>query len=1609
MKPVPIRYVVSSLPMQAGSVPSGGVPVAPTADFIGAPTSGSVPVAVTFANQSTGIYSSVLWNFGDGATSTSENPTHNYTAAGTYTVTLTLTWAGGTVTRTRTAYIVASVPVTPALTFALADTGTAGVAASGSITNTSAVASGPWSIAAIANSTMTPSSGSSIAPGATVSLSFTATQAATYTPTLVCAGATITGASQPIVVSAAPAIALSATGGGSPTVGVPFNLSALLSNPASLPLVGTPDNVAGSASFSPTTVTWNTGDLNKTFAATWAAAGAASVRVTAPGGLVSNTLSLTVGAAAATSLTLSISQATGTSGVTVIAVTVTPNGPVPSTGTATLAVTGDSGYTIGTLTLNFTAGSSAAQSTTFTRASNGTNSIALTANSMGLSMTGTPRTYTSSAPAAPADFVARRTGGGVIAWQGFDTTSEVTAFAKPRDFDFHAVPLYREDDPVVGSCLVFKFLGARLAADFLASGGNGPRPMVLDDASDWPTTFPFRFFVTRVPLGDATTRKKTLFECTARTGNTLTVTYVPLGISEFNSGASFNDRFIGDAAGSECQNYSRLFSAMIALDNGKATDDPGASGTLPIRSRTPGNPATPPRGPSMFGYGYCAHPDYNSDARFNPWVPGYQGVGPGDGVPRSNIIDTNEIYIQFLAWFHPDMRLADMTGGKIVGIQTETTVPQQIVMGMGPGGGAFTIPSTLETPFALAKFNYTTYGSAGQSMLLDPYGTGTTPEQTYQPGSFEPASGKSWAATAISAVSGQPSTGQDTPDGNSAFEHKYGRWVTFLWRIRPGKDWHYTVPLKFSWNSASQSSFTLLDAPDEWPTSDFQVTTEFVSGFPAPSTFHVTTRTGAVFTGVTLVSGAHVTLAAQDVQWISLVPTTPAAAGSRNTLLEVKFADEGDTEYTTLFSVDNYPIIYGSRGQYPHYFDDSIPGFSNIDFWGYRNTDLSSTAPFKVLYQKYAQLIISKDPIPVPLPSTPPAPPTGVESVPQFQNAKSYDNGSGFTTTLTSTDAGEQFNVGSGPSTGIVVRVVASTHAATIDSFVIGGVTLTPLAQASLPGWSSNERIFYGVGLSLTGLQAWTATVNAGARINVQLFAARSAVAFTAGPSVSVLSNTLSQAITQDANTLTVGMLTSNQDTGVLSPKSGTHQRWTRVGNFYRDFIVTEPPSDTSVDAVVTGGAFTYSYLGRICYLQGAVRAAPSWLPAPGQMTTLTVANGKLTNEYVDIQAPYYAAFYAARSANTYGGCFKNPYWGEYGCAMFNSGGHANTNDNTVNLAVYGASAVTFVRAVNPTPWFGTGTDADTRQNNATGSAGPQAFLDWTGAVGTSELNYGINSIDGAPGASHTYGSGDFIGPGEGGANHGTYMRVWTSAINIANTRGAVSALAVDMNSTTAGPETRSWRKESLSRVNETGHGAAPIISAWVPPQNRIYYVCNGLTAVRWFDRSLAGTLNAYVAGTGVGFDYDLADGFDGGTMFYVPSRGLLICAYRRAGFVEIQWMDVTVAQPTKGGTAILGTALPVADPWGGATWCPDNNRILIGSVTGNHDAMYEVEIPAVLSGSPTWPVTRRALGAGQSWPVMNSTGEFQRFHYDKALKAVFYLQSGFAPCTGYAYKPFGT
>ena len=77
----------------------------PVAAFTANKTSGKRPLAVGFTDQSAGSPTSWKWTFGDGTTSTLQNPVHTYSRAGSYTVSLTVTNAYGSDRKSRINYI----------------------------------------------------------------------------------------------------------------------------------------------------------------------------------------------------------------------------------------------------------------------------------------------------------------------------------------------------------------------------------------------------------------------------------------------------------------------------------------------------------------------------------------------------------------------------------------------------------------------------------------------------------------------------------------------------------------------------------------------------------------------------------------------------------------------------------------------------------------------------------------------------------------------------------------------------------------------------------------------------------------------------------------------------------------------------------------------------------------------------------------------------------------------------------------------------------------------------------------------------------------------------------------------------------------------------------------------------------------------------------------------------------------------------------------------------------------------------------------------------------------------------------------------------------------
>lgn len=86
-------------------------PQVPSANFAASPQTGNQPLTVNFTDQSTGNIATWTWSFGDGSTSTQQNPTHIYNNTGDFTVSLTVTGPGGANTKTLPSYIHVTLPL----------------------------------------------------------------------------------------------------------------------------------------------------------------------------------------------------------------------------------------------------------------------------------------------------------------------------------------------------------------------------------------------------------------------------------------------------------------------------------------------------------------------------------------------------------------------------------------------------------------------------------------------------------------------------------------------------------------------------------------------------------------------------------------------------------------------------------------------------------------------------------------------------------------------------------------------------------------------------------------------------------------------------------------------------------------------------------------------------------------------------------------------------------------------------------------------------------------------------------------------------------------------------------------------------------------------------------------------------------------------------------------------------------------------------------------------------------------------------------------------------------------------------------------------------------
>lgn len=96
--PVPTVSVLPTVTTSATAPGSTGIP--PVVSFSADPVQGELPLTVRFTDRSSGTPTAWFWSFGDGGTSSVQNPVYDYRTTGVYTVSLTVQNQYGTSTKT---------------------------------------------------------------------------------------------------------------------------------------------------------------------------------------------------------------------------------------------------------------------------------------------------------------------------------------------------------------------------------------------------------------------------------------------------------------------------------------------------------------------------------------------------------------------------------------------------------------------------------------------------------------------------------------------------------------------------------------------------------------------------------------------------------------------------------------------------------------------------------------------------------------------------------------------------------------------------------------------------------------------------------------------------------------------------------------------------------------------------------------------------------------------------------------------------------------------------------------------------------------------------------------------------------------------------------------------------------------------------------------------------------------------------------------------------------------------------------------------------------------------------------------------------------------------
>lgn len=410
----------------------------------------------------------------------------------------------------------------------------------------------------------------------------------------------------------------------------------------------------------------------------------------------------------------------------------------------------------------------------------------------------------------------------------------------------------------------------------------------------------------------------------------------------------------------------------------------------------------------------------------------------------------------------------------------------------------------------------------------------------------------------------------------------------------------------------------------------------------------------------------------------------------------------------------------------------------------------------------------------------------------------------------------------------------------------------------------------------------------------------------------------------------------------------------------------------------------------------------PDWAPAAGEIATLTVANGGLSNSFGSVVPSHLAQFWSSEVVNAYSGSVVNPHLGDYGSTLFNGAGHASGgNDNSVYALLFGKSSAEWRRLTTQVDLFPL--DGIANQGLSSNHAISTDWGEWSAAPTPEEQ----------PADRHSYADFAVLGPSSGGATYGTLYSVQPSSLG---QQGYVLdpkvAHKVAISSQSAAAS--AWARGGADSNSQTPAGV--VFSELVG--TRIYTECTGSTLwggspgfTRWYDTET----ESYVIGTGTGLTKS-AHSTDGGALIHIPSRNLLVYLGAAGGTLSIRSMDVSVSQPSWNNTArTLSNSISVrasSPGWSCACWCSHNERIIVGDVNGDANCVYEIEIPADLN--ETWTCTRVGFAEGQTiaWQTSGGGTSYKKWSYNEATRTINYLL--FVPKSGttetvYVYRPRNT